>query len=171
MNRTLRLIGAVVLVPLWFSDSISETENIPPDRDGRPIRTVFSSDEVCAHFADGDNWTTEFVFMNMGGKSDPAGRPPYLIFSYSAVSGTGQQGRDDGDFRLSSPGWLSPRWVPDSRVSIQSGWSVYDDLSYAFGRRVNRFGLGRAGIVVLACLSTYTQTTLQMAVTPGKPVS
>lgn len=43
MNRTLRLIGAVVLVPLWLSDSISETGNIPPDRDGRPIRTVFSS--------------------------------------------------------------------------------------------------------------------------------
>lgn len=43
MNRTLRLIGAVVLVPLWLSYSLSETGNAPPDRDGRHIRSVFSS--------------------------------------------------------------------------------------------------------------------------------
>ncbi len=67
MSPTLRrLIGAVVLVLLWLSYSISETGNTPSDRDGRHIRNVFSSDEVCAHFADGDNWTTECVFINMG---------------------------------------------------------------------------------------------------------
>lgn len=61
MNLTLRLVGAVLLVPLWLSYSVSETGNTLSDRDGRHIRNVFPGDEVCAHFADGDNWTTEFV--------------------------------------------------------------------------------------------------------------
>ena len=72
MNLRLRLIGAVALVPLWLSYSISETGNTPPDRDGRHIQTLFSSDKVCAHFADGENWTTEFVFINMGGTRQSA---------------------------------------------------------------------------------------------------
>lgn len=126
MNLTRRLIGAIVLVPLWLSYSVSKTGNTPPDRDGSHIRTVFSSDEVCAHFADGDNWKTEFVFMNMGGNRENA----ELQFLDSQgrsqevkIKGMGR--RSDISFTLSPYGFLRLETLGRSR-SVTQGHALLD---------------------------------------------
>lgn len=62
-------IGVVALVFLLAGLSLAET---PTDREERPIRETSFTEVLGAHFADGDNWTTEFIFMNMGGTRMPA---------------------------------------------------------------------------------------------------
>ena len=64
-----KLIGVVASVFLLAGFSLAETPN---EREERPIRVTSFVDVLGAHFADGDNWTTEFIFMNMGGMRMPA---------------------------------------------------------------------------------------------------
>jgi len=69
MTWFLKLIGVVAPVFLLAGFSVAETPN---ERENRPIRVTSFVDLLCAHFADGGNWTTEFIFMNMGGIRMPA---------------------------------------------------------------------------------------------------
>lgn len=64
MNVTIRWFGAVALVPLLACLAFSEAGDSPKN-DGRDILTVFSADTACVHWADGQDWTTEFVFVNL----------------------------------------------------------------------------------------------------------
>lgn len=64
-----KLIGVVAPVFLLAGFSVAET---PDEREDRPIRVTSFVDLLGAHFADGGNWTTEFIFMNMGGVRMPA---------------------------------------------------------------------------------------------------
>ena len=59
------------LLDLLAGLSLAES---PTNREERPIRSNSFTDVVGAHFADGDNWTTEFIFMNMGGRRAQAMR-------------------------------------------------------------------------------------------------
>ena len=65
MQRTLRWAGSILLVLLLALPTMSENGNSTHGgRDRHPV-AVFTGDTVSAHFADGENWTTEFVFINL----------------------------------------------------------------------------------------------------------
>lgn len=67
-----KLIGVVAPVFLLAGFSVAETPDERNEREDRPIRLTSFVDLLGAHFADGGNWTTEFIFMNMGGIRMPA---------------------------------------------------------------------------------------------------
>ena len=69
MTRHQKPICAVALMLLMAGLSLAQT---PKEREERSIIVTSFVDVLCAHFADGDNWTTEFIFMNMGGLRMPA---------------------------------------------------------------------------------------------------
>ena len=64
MNVTMRWLGAVALAPLLACPAFSEAGDTP-ERDERDILQVFSADTACVHWADGQDWTSEFVFVNL----------------------------------------------------------------------------------------------------------
>ena len=67
-----KLIGVVAPVLLLAGFAVAETPDERNEREDRPIRLTSFVDLLGAHFADGGNWTTEFIFMNMGGIRMPA---------------------------------------------------------------------------------------------------
>ena len=68
MHVPMRWFGAVALAPLLACPAFSEAGDTP-ERDERDIRLVFSADTACVHWADGQDWTTEFVFVNLSAQS------------------------------------------------------------------------------------------------------
>ena len=64
MNVTTRWFGAVALVLLLACPAFSLAGD-SPGKDERNILTVFAADTACVHWADGQHWTTEFVFVNL----------------------------------------------------------------------------------------------------------
>ena len=72
MHRTLKWVGSIVLVPLLALPAMPEIGNSTSGGRDRHDLTVFLGDTVSAHFADGEHWTTEFVFINLSNVSHTA---------------------------------------------------------------------------------------------------
>lgn len=66
MTRQFRWIGVFLATMLAVAmPAMGETNGAADEQNRHPLIRVSTGEIACAHFADGQDWTTEFVFFNM----------------------------------------------------------------------------------------------------------
>ena len=86
MTRSIRWIGVFVATMLAVAlPATGEINGAADEQNRHPLIRVSTVEIACAHFADGQDWTTEFVFVNMSEETRSA-----ILFFYNS-DGDSQQ--------------------------------------------------------------------------------